>query len=300
MSIKRKQVWIGIAFSVIIMAAAGGWAFLRPAPRLIPFRSDISVATRHPLTTDDYARVLKTYVNDQGLVNYKEMKAHSQTLDAFVHALGKLDSKAYDAWTGPEKIAFWINAYNALTLEAIIRHYPIHASVIRSVVFPKNSIRQIPGVWDKRDWLVMGRHVSLDDIEHETLRKQFHEPRIHMALVCASIGCPPLRNELYTGAQLDDQLDDQARRLLTNPQKFRIDRDLGRVYISPLFKWFGEDFVKTYGTGEKFFGHGQTERAVLNFVSRYLEARDRDYLAAGKYRVEYLDYDWSLNEPGSR
>lgn len=295
---RERLIWTRLAFSVIIAWAIGCWALVRPVPARQFLAAGVVIADNHPFTYDDHARVLKMYVNDQGLVDYQALKAHSQSLDAFVHALGKLDPKVYEPWDDPEKIAFWINAYNGLTLVAIIRHYPIQASLIRSVVFPKNSIRQIPGVWDKREWLVMGRRMSLDDIEHATLRKQFNEPRIHLALVCAARGCPPLRNEPYTGARLAAQLDDQGRRFFSNPQKFRIDRDKGRVYLSSIFKWFGDDFIKTYGTEEKFTGHSPAERAMLNFISRYLDARDRDYLAAGKYRIEYLDYDWSLNEQG--
>jgi hypothetical protein len=274
MNVKRKFVWMGIAFSMAILAAAN----------------------YRPFTYDDYAQALKTYVNDQGMVNYRALKVHSDKLDAFVDALAALEPKVYDGWNEKEKIAFWINAYNALTLEAIIRNYPIQPSFLRSLAFPKNSILQIAGVWDKLQFTVMGRKVTLDEIEHKILRKQFNEPRVHMALVCASMGCPPLRNEPFIGGKLDAQLEDQARKFLSNPKKFRIDRQKGRVYLSPIFKWFGEDFVKSCGTNDKFTGHNQTERAVLNFVSRYLDATDRDYLATGKYGIKYLGYDWSLNE----
>lgn len=244
----------------------------------------------------DYAIVLRTYVNDRGMVNYKGLKADGKSLNAFTAAMENLDPQAYDKWTEKEKIAFWINAYNALTLKVIITHYPIQPSFLASLRFPKNSIQQIPGVWDKLRFGVMGRKMTLDEIEHETLRKEFNEPRIHMALVCAAMGCPSLRNEPYTGDQLEAQLDDQTYRLLQNPLKFRIDQGGGRVYLPSIFKWFGKDFVKTYGTDRKFAGHDEAEGAVLNFVSQHLEGEERRYLATGGYDIEYLDYDWSLNE----
>lgn len=296
MSTKRKLAWIAIVFSAAIVAALGRWVFLRLVPEALRFRGGVVAANAHPFTYDDYDEVLKKYVDDHGMVNYKALKIHSERLDAFAGALGTLDPKTYAAWNEREKIAFWVNAYNALTLEAIIHNYPIQSSFIVSLVFPKNSILQIPGVWKKLHFLVIGRQMSLDDIEHGTLRKQFNEPRIHMALVCAAMGCPPLRNEPYTGTELDVQLDDQARRFLSDPRKFRIDRDEGRVYLSPIFKWFGEDFIKTYGTNEEFAGHNQVQRAVLNFVSSYVNASDRDYLTTRNYSVKYLGYDWSLNE----
>jgi hypothetical protein len=244
----------------------------------------------------DYGAVLKAYVNDQGMVNYRELKAHPQDLDKFISALASTDPKAYEKWPDKDKIAFWLNTYNALTLKVIVDHYPIQTSFPESLLYPHNSVRQIKGAWTDIELSVMGKKVTLDGIEHETLRKHFNEPRIHMALVCAAMGCPPLRSEPYAGAALDRQLDDQAKRLLSNPQKFRIDRAGERVYVSPIFDWFGEDFVRTYGTVTKFQGRNEKERAVLNFISRYLTDEDRRYLESANYSIKYLDYDWSLNE----
>jgi hypothetical protein len=245
---------------------------------------------------DNFAAVLKTYVNQNGMVDYRGLKNNSGRLISFAAALGVVPPDVYQKWSVKEKIAFWINAYNALTLKAIIDHYPIQSSFFGSFVYPRNSIRQIPGVWDKLRFSVMGRDMTLDDIEHGTLRKDFNEPRIHMALVCAAMSCPPLRNEPYVGEKLDQQLDDQARRFLANPRKFAINRDQGKVYLSPIFKWFGEDFVKTYGTAKEFAGFSLAERAVLNFITKYIKGQDQEYLRQGGYTISYLDYDWSLNE----
>jgi hypothetical protein len=162
--------------------------------------------------------------------------------------------------------------------------------------YPKNSIRQISGVWDDLKFTIMGRPMVLDGIEHNVLRTNYHEPRIHMALVCAAMGCPPLRNEPYTSERLSAQFDDQARRFLSNPAKFRIDRDAGRVYLSSIFKWFGDDFIPKYAVEDSYGNHSKKERATLHFVAGYLEKKDADYLASGNYDVKYLDYDWSLNE----
>lgn len=244
----------------------------------------------------DYGAVLKKYVDDRGLVNYRGLKADRRALDAFSASIARLDPKTFAGWSEQDKIAFLINAYNALTLVAIIDHYPIEWSYIRSVRFPRNSIRQIAGVWDEIRFPVMGRKMTLDDIEHRELRAKFNEPRIHMALVCAALGCPILRNEPYTGAKLNAQLDDQARKFLKNPKKFRVDRKEGRVYLSSIFKWFGGDFTKRYGTTKKFKKFGGSERAVLNFVSKYLGPEEKQYLQDGTFSIEYLPYDWTLNE----
>ncbi|RJP75051.1 MAG: DUF547 domain-containing protein [Candidatus Abyssobacteria bacterium SURF_17] len=245
-----------------------------------------------------YAAVLDVYVDEHGMVAYKSLKENREKLDAFATDLATLSPQTYSQWTDKEKVAFWINAYNALTLLAIINHYPIEPSFVGSFLYPKNSIRQISGVWDKLQFAVMGSKMTLDEIEHETLRKNFDEPRIHMALVCAAKGCPPLRSEPYTGEKLDAQLDDQTIRFLKDPGKLRIDPVEGKVYTSSIFKWFGKDFVKKYGTQEKFADKSETERAPLAFISEYVDQSIANYLATGDYALEYLDYDWSLNEQG--
>lgn len=253
-------------------------------------------ATTNAFHYEDYAKVLETYVDNNGMVDYDALKANRARLDAFAAAIGDLSPKTFDSWSEKEKVAFWINAYNALTLKAIIDHYPIKSSFVASLRFPKNSIRQIPGVWDDLKFRVMGREMTLDEIEHTRLRGNFNEPRIHVALVCAALGCPLLRNEPFTADRLDAQLDDQASRFLKDSEKFRIDRDNGRIYLSPIFKWFGDDFIATYGTSAKFPGRSQAERAVLSFITRYLSKSDARYLSEAKFGIEYLDYDWSLNE----
>jgi hypothetical protein len=245
---------------------------------------------------DSYAKTLSAHVDGRGIVNYTGLKAHRKGLDAFVSSLAALDPEAFGKWSDKEKIAFWINAYNALTLRVIIDNYPIKASFFSALRFPQNSIRQIKGVWDEVQFPVMGRNMTLDNIEHDTLRSQFDEPRIHVALVCAALGCPPLRNEPYISAKLESQLDDQARRFFKDPEKFRWDREEGRVYLSSIFKWFGGDFVKAYGSGKGFPGKGETERAVLNFSSNYVDQDVKSYLEKGGYSISYLPYDWSLNE----
>ena len=243
-----------------------------------------------------YASTLKQHVDDRGMVNYRALKAKPADLKAFLDSMARLDRAAFNDWPEQDRIAFWINAYNALTLKAILDHYPIKASGLSAWTYPKNSIRQIDGVWDKLKFRVMGRDMTLDEIEHQVLRKDYNEPRIHTALVCAAMGCPRLLNKPYEGAKLDAQFDEQTRDLLGHPKKFAIDRRRRTVHLSPIFKWFGEDFTKKYTPRRGFGDHSDSERAVLHFVSKHLDAADARYLETGDYKVKYLDYDWSLNE----
>jgi len=246
-----------------------------------------------------YARVLTKFVDASGRVDYAGLKKDRKDLDTFVRAVGWLDRKVYEKWTDPEKVAFWLNAYNALTLKAIIDHYPIKAGTFKSLVYPKNSIRQIPGVWDKLEFQVMGegKWTTLNAIEHDVLRKKFDEPRIHVALVCAAQSCPLLRNEPFLGKTLAAQLDDQSKAFVTDPGRgLKIDRRAKTVSLSSIFKWFGSDFVKKHKPAKGFSGHSEPERASLSFAAGHLPAGDAEFLRDGAYGLKYLDYDWSLNE----
>ena len=248
------------------------------------------------LSYEHYGQALKAFVDDMGLVNYKQLKKKTDDLNHFIHSLSEVKAADYDQWTQQDKIAFWINAYNGLTLKAIIDHYPIKSSWFRSRLYPKNSIRQIPGVWDSLTFKVMGRAMTLEYIEHKILRAEFKEPRIHTALVCAAMGCPPLRNEPYTGKQLNDQLDLQMKRFLCHRAKFKIDRDKDLVYLSPIFQWFAKDFVDPEAPSKTIGQLNQQESAVILTIAPYLENPFKDFLLSGKFNIKFIDYDWSLNE----
>jgi Protein of unknown function, DUF547 len=242
---------------------------------------------------DDYAAVL-AYVDDEGLVDYAGLKAERAPLDAFVASLDALDPATYAAWSDPDKIAFWINAYNALTLRLVVDHYPI-APAQPKPGFPKNSIGQIPGVWDQQQFRVLGKALTLNQIEHEHLRKDFKEPRIHMALVCAALSCPKLRKQPYRGATLDDQLDDQAKTFLSDLTKLHIDRESGEVWASRIFEWFAEDFAPPASPAEEPIV--TRRRAIVTFASKYVSEPDRKYLETADFKVAFFEYDWTLNEP---
>lgn len=264
------------------------------------FSAGICAATpEESFIYDSYEKVLVTYVDARGMVDYKKLKANREELRSFLHALDILEFENYEAWSEDEKIAFWINVYNALTIEVILDNYPINASFLKSLRYPKNSIRQIPGVWDKITFRIMGRTLTLDFIEHQILRKEFQEPRIHIALVCAAKGCPVLRREPYKGEMLPEQLDDQARRFLSDRRKFFIVKANRLVFLSPIFKWFVKDFSSSYKAKTGFKGHDLGEKTVLYFISLHLGDEDRTFLKEESYKIKYLKYDWTLNEKES-
>mgnify|MGYP001823553073 CR=1 FL=1 len=173
----------------------------------------------------DYASVLEEYVDVNGMVDYAGLQANREPLDAYIRSLAQPDT---DGWSEQEWIAFWINAYNARTLQVVIDHYPIENT---RWLQPKDGIRQISGAWDKLTAPILEKDRTLDEIEHDILRKEYNEPRIHMALVCAARSCPKLRNEPYVGEMLDEQLADQSRDFLSHPDRFEV-RGLSLIHIS--------------------------------------------------------------------
>ena len=246
--------------------------------------ADVEVAANQSLNYQDYAEVLQTYVSNEGLVDYEALQANREQLDRFNQSLGTISLATYESWSEAEQIAFLTNAYNSFTLQSIIDREPLD-----------DSIRDIPGVWKRRKFALAGRELTLDNIEHDILRKDFNEPRIHVALVCAAISCPPLRTEPYLPEKLDAQLEDQTIKFAQSPHGFKLDRQENSVYISSIYKWFGEDFEPTYGIEDKFQGNNK-QRAVLNYISPVLDSKDLEFLEQGDYRVRYLNYDWSLNK----
>ncbi len=216
-----------------------------------------------------FTLVLQQYVKN-GDVNYAAIK-NDNRFRTYLDQLSNTDPHSLKA--DAERLAFWINAYNAFTIKLINDHSPVR------------NIREIKqgdvGPWDIVWIEIGGMKYSLNQIEHEIIRKEFDEPRIHMALVCAARSCPPLRSEAYAGRKLARQLDENAAAFLTDSTKNRYDAATGTLYLSELFRWYGKDFDARYGSAEKF---------VLK-VMRLGDAKPK--------AVRYLPYDWSLNEQRS-
>ena len=243
-----------------------------------------------------YDSVLAAHVRG-GQVDYAALAVDRGSLDRYVERLGSVAADEFAGWSEPDRIAYLINAYNAVMLKIVIDHYPIEPAgffTLKRHAYPNNSVRQIEGVFDGIRHTVAGGALTLDDIEHARLRANYSEPRIHFALVCAAASCPPLRGEAYTGQRLDAQLDDQGQAFMNDPRVNRVDREGGVVYLSKIFDWFGEDFA-VFAPDTGYHG-AEATRGVLAFVSRYLPGSDARYLRDGDYEVEFLDYDWTLND----
>ena len=223
-----------------------------------------------------YERVLAKHVVD-ARVDYAALKKDRAALDEYLKAVAAVRRAEYDAAPKEAKIAYLLNAYNAYTLESIVENHPIKGGFFGGA----NSIKGIPGVWNKKTHATALGKVTLDEIEHANLRKM-GVPGVHMALVCASKGCPPLRAEPYRADRLAAQLDDQAAAYLGSKWGLVVRGD--RVKVSAIFKWFGEDFESTGGW--KAFVAANAPEETRAAVKKALES--------GSF--EWLDYDWSLND----
>ncbi len=219
-------------------------------------------------------------------LNYAGMAADRATLTAYLGRLSAVSAAAYAGFTPAQQMAFLINAYNAFTVELILTRYPKLASIK-----DLGSLFQSP--W-KREWVpLLGRTMSLDDIEHGTLRVRgrFDDPRIHFAVNCASIGCPMLREEAYVAERLDTQLEQQTRRFMSDRTRNRYNAASSRLEVSKIFDWYGEDF----GLGHRGI---VTLPAFLAMHADVLAdaTADRERIRAMTAEISFLDYDWALND----
>jgi hypothetical protein len=237
-----------------------------------------------------WSALLKKHVVVQGggrasQVRYAGMATDRAALKAYTDALSAVGAATFDAFSKPQQMAFLINAYNAFTVELILTRYPKLASIK-----DLGSFLQSP--W-KPKWVpLLGDKVSLDDIEHQMLRKRgrYDDPRVHFAVNCASIGCPALREEAFVPDRLDMQLDEQTTRFLSDRTRNRLNTANSTLEVSKIFDWFGEDFR---------LGH-RGIASLAAFLGRHANAladapADRERVRGGQLEINFLDYDWKLN-----
>lgn len=232
------------------------------------------------LASDDLHKpwddLLQRHVRD-GRVDYKAIKADPEQLETYLKTLGAANPSGFSR---ADQLAYWINSYNAFTVKLILDNYPL------------KSIRDIRKPWARTVWVAGGVTYSLNEIEHSILREQLKEPRIHFAIVCASIGCPDLYHRAFLGSQIEEQLAHTAKLFMQSPKHVRTStgkKAFGRakktLHLSRIFNWFAGDFTS-----------GGT-RTVAQFVAQYATETTQSFISSAgeKLSVEFLDYDWDLN-----
>ena len=203
---------------------------------------------------------LQKHVSENGNVDYEGILKDKQNLTDYISELSENTPKQTDS--KETQLAFWINTYNALTIDLILRHYPV------------KSIKDIKNPWEQRLWKFGEKWLNLNDIEHKILRKM-NEPRIHFAIVCASVSCPKLQNEAFEASKLETQLTEATKAFLEDNNRNNIQEN--NVELSKIFQWFSKDFKQ--------------DGSLIDFINTY-----SDIEIASNAKIRYKDYNWNLNE----
>ncbi|MGE0634151.1 MAG: DUF547 domain-containing protein [Pseudobdellovibrionaceae bacterium] len=216
-------------------------------------------------------------------VDYGTLKRNRRDFDLYVGSLETVTGSEFSGLSEQERLAFLINAYNAITIKLILDNYPVAS--IKDIKVPFNLKNPTRSPWKYEFFRLFMEDRTLDDIEHGIVRKKFNEPRIHFALVCASKGCPALKNEAFVADRLNEQLEDAARTFLKDKTRNRFEPTEKTLYLSSIFKWYGSDFEKNGGS-------------IKGFVSSRMAATPEEAKAIRdpSVKIKFLDYDWSLND----
>jgi hypothetical protein len=252
-------------FFFTLVAIFGAAAFFCPDGRA----NTLAIETE-PISHAIWNDLLHKHVKSDGFVDYKGFIRDSAKLNQYLALLSGANPES-KSWSREEKMAFWINAYNAFTVDLIVQHYPV-----KSIKDIKRGIAFVNSVWDIQFIHIGGKTYDLNNIEHNILRSKFKDARVHATINCASWSCPRLRPEAYTAQKLDAQLTDAMHGFVNDPSRNKVKAD--KAEISEIFKWFSGDFVRDAGS-------------VRAFINRYA---DEKVSATGK--ITHLDYDWRLNE----
>jgi len=255
--------------------------FLRPVLIIIVLIGSHS-AFAYDHTYKSYNEILKQVVmvkGHQSFVNYTRLKSDTRKLDEFIVGIEHTGKEEFDAWSREQQMAFLINAYNALTVKLIVNNYP-----------DIGSIRDLGGLltgspWKMKFFILFDEKSSLDHIEHDLLRKQYMEPRLHFVLVCASKSCPPLPNKAYVADKIEQQLVDASINFMRDPERNYFDAEKNKIEISKIFKWYKKDFESSAGSLHAYVAPFMTDDEKL-----------RSLITSKDVGIKYLDYDWSLND----
>ncbi len=228
-------------------------------------------STSIPVSHQIWDELVHEHVHENGNVDYKGFVKDSVRLNEYLAILSKSHPNNKN-WSSDQRMAYWINAYNAFTVQLVIRNYPVPS--IKDI---RPGIAFVNSVWDIKFIEIEGQIYDLNNIEHGILRKYWKEPRVHFALNCASVSCPALRNEAYSAEKLEIQLNDQGKRFLSNPIKNQISESDPK--ISPIFKWFKGDFTR--------------KGDLIDFLNKYSPVEIKS-----DAKIDHMSYDWNLNDIG--
>ena len=239
-----------------------------------------------------FDEILDVYVRD-GLVYYRALKGERGRFDRYLEALADTSADTVKSWTPDRQLAFWINAYNAFVLRTVIDHYPIRG---KAPEYPLNSIRQIPGAFERRTHRAGGRTITLDALEREVIAP-FGDPRALFALGRGASGGGRLKSEAYTSERLDAQLTTMTEELVTRRELVFVDIPNGVLSVNPIFSWREDTFTKLADRSPAVFkSRSPLERAVLFMIDPLLVPHESEFLRNNTFRMAFHNFDWSLND----
>jgi len=273
---------------VILLSAR---SFVLALVLFVVCQSAFAFDKQHQLLTSQ----LKKYVH-AGCVDYAAWKKSTKLLDAYLASLAEISAQEYEALSTSDKKALWLNGYNAFTIKIVLDHYPLHGNVD---YYPQDSLRQIPDVWEVYHFKIAGRSVDLDYVEHGVIRREFHDPRMHFAVVCAARGAAPLCNRAFTADDIDDVLEEAKNAYLSDTKNLRFDEENKVLLVSRVFSWFPLDFAPA-----NFFKGRTKPPSDFAVILAYLASNGPPDLVKklatvpdlSAIKVSYLSYDWSLND----
>ncbi len=242
-----------------------------------------------------FEMILSRYVSSDGLVDYASLQSEKEQLNLFIHSLNSIKHENFSTWNEKSQIAFLINGYNACVLQIIVNHYPIRPRKITSFLYPINSIMQIPGAFDRISFSIAGMQLTINQME-SLLQKNYSDPRFYFAIVNGSRSSPSLRQEPYTGEELDFQLEDQVVRFLRSYQNLRVNPIEGKLFLSSMLKRAAKILNSYYGNDELFPKMPASRKGVILFISKYLSDYDRQMLLSGQLKIVFRKTDWALNQ----
>lgn len=263
----------------LVLAAVAGAALVPGGPA-----AGQSLPSHEPFT-----QVLREVV-ESPRVDYGALAQDRDGLDRYLASLAEVTPAALEAAPREDRLAFWINAYNACMLRLVVDHYPLEGGggfMTRLKNFfadrPENSVWQIGDVFTRRHCAVAGEDRSQDEIEHEIIRPVFQDPRIHFAVNCAALSCPRLRTEAYRGSELNRQLDDQVAVFVDDPRHFRLESSPdATLRLNKVLDWYAEDFGGVEG--------------LRDFFRPWLDEGTASRVADPETEVAFFEYDWTLND----
>jgi hypothetical protein len=242
-----------------------------------------------------FDRVLRRYVDDKGLVDYAALKKNPQELERYYHTISHYSPDSHPALfpTEAHRLAYWINAYNASSIKIVLTHYPILSVLDVKTPFPFFFLPDGAGFFAFQRLSFGGGTTNLYYLENGVIRKRFAEPRVHFALNCSALGCPKLPRLAFTGENLDEELDREARKFLSEERNLKLDHKEKAIYLSEIFDWYRGEFLSWYK--KRFPGKKAT---LVNYIILYLPRERADELKrlASSYKVRFIPYDWRLND----